>query len=606
MIGDSDRWRELVERGRDAESDEGVVAEFVVASAEVLHEGVEKSEIGTLQPDYLTALTDVSIVRRTTQQRVGPRMFRSRILRRVVPTTAGIGSPTSGGRRSQAIPRFVGTFSAFAVLMFATGCNVNYVLRSSTPDPGTGQTSPNGRSWAPSVSADGRYTVFLSNASNLVTGDTNSSTDVFVRDNVGGSVVRFTDGAVDSTSRPAISADGSRVAYTVVLSGTSTLAVVNRATVSVAFTKAANPPQQAINPSLSNDGTAVAWEFYNPDLGRRSIAYYTPAIGPSWITPNGSTTGQAYHPRINGAGTSVLFDSTSSSYVANDYNGFSDVFRWDPPPGSDTVERVSLTSTGEQGNDDSAYGTWVPGSSTGAVAFASFASNLVSGDTGGHQDIFVSVKPEFFGYGTTARLVAGNDDSSLPSLSSDGRFMSFISRASDLVPGDTNGALDVFVRDLSAPSGTPILWRASVAYLGAQADGPSSYPQISGSGRWVSYESDATNLLSDTNGVTDVFTGYAGKVTVTSITPSLFTRGVTNYPVTIKGAGFRAPVQVTASDSAATFSNVTVVNESTITANITVSITAPASATLEVAVDGAPILAGTGSSGQCGCISTIP
>jgi Tol biopolymer transport system component len=93
-------------------------------------------------------------------------------------------------------------------------------------------------------------------------------------------------------------------------------------------------------------------------------------------------------------------------------------------------------------------------------------------------------------------------ESSAPTISDDGRFVAFMSDAANLVPGDTNGTTDVFVRDREA--GTTV--RASVASSGLEADGASTYPFVSGDGRFVAFASTATNLVpNDTNGAEDVF-----------------------------------------------------------------------------------------------------
>src|SRR5439155_7441870 len=87
-------------------------------------------------------------------------------------------------------------------------------------------------------------------------------------------------------------------------------------------------------------------------------------------------------------------------------------------------------------------------------------------------------------------------------LSADGRLVAFQSDATNLVVGDTNGATDVFVRDRQ----TGMTARVSVASDGTQANNVSSYPALSADGRFVAFQSDATNLVAgDTNGTTDVF-----------------------------------------------------------------------------------------------------
>ncbi len=113
-----------------------------------------------------------------------------------------------------------------------------------------------------------------------------------------------------------------------------------------------------------------------------------------------------------------------------------------------TTRRVSVSSAGAQANGESVVGS-ISGDGR-LVAFRSVASNLVAGDTNRSSDVFV----RDLAAGTTRRVsvssagVQANGDSTAPSISADGRFVVFMSRASNLVVGDTNGFEDVFVRDL--------------------------------------------------------------------------------------------------------------------------------------------------------------
>ena len=120
-----------------------------------------------------------------------------------------------------------------------------------------------------------------------------------------------------------------------------------------------------------------------------------------------------------------------------------------------TTERVSLGPNGVQGNGDSgSYGSYAKAALSvdgRFVAFQSFASNLVPGDTNGERDVFVRDRQT----GTTERVnlgpngVQGNDFSgsygAIPALSANGRFVAFDSSANNLVQDDTNGQADVFV-----------------------------------------------------------------------------------------------------------------------------------------------------------------
>jgi len=166
------------------------------------------------------------------------------------------------------------------------------------------------------------------------------------------------------------------------------------------------------------------------------------------------------------------------------------------------TERVSVAGGGAQGDDFSSK----PAISADArlVAFESLASNLVPGDTNGVRDVFVHDRAT----GTTDRVSVGTDgtqgdqESRFPSISPDGRFVAFQSEASNLVDGDTDIAEDVFVRD----GDTGVITRISVGPAGIEGNDGSSRPAITPDGRFVAFESAASNLvLADLNEVADVF-----------------------------------------------------------------------------------------------------
>jgi len=166
-----------------------------------------------------------------------------------------------------------------------------------------------------------------------------------------------------------------------------------------------------------------------------------------------------------------------------------------------TTERVSVDSFEAQGNFDSYY----PSISADGryVAFGTDATNLVSGDTNGAEDILVRDRVN----GTTERVsvdssgTQGNGLSQDPSISADGRYVAFGSSANNLVSGDTNGQ-DVFVRDRQ--NGTTE--RVNVDSSGAQGNDLGWVPSISADGHFVVFQSEATNLVSgDTNSVRDIF-----------------------------------------------------------------------------------------------------
>ncbi|HED63918.1 MAG TPA: hypothetical protein ENJ09_00015 [Planctomycetes bacterium] len=221
------------------------------------------------------------------------------------------------------------------------------------------------------------------------------------------------------------------------------------------------------------------------------------------------------YAQISSNGRFVVFQSRANNLVAGDTNGRQDIFVHDLLTGA--TERVSVSSTGSEGDADS----WLPQiSETGRfIAFQSMASNLVAGDTNGTVDVFVRDRK----HGTTIRVSvdsAGNQASgSAPDISGDGHVVCFVSNSPNLVPGDTNGRADTFVHDLITGETT----RVSVSSSGAQAVGGLSVTNaISGDGRYVVFSSTATNLVpDDTNARIDVFlhdrvTGTTTRVSVSS------------------------------------------------------------------------------------------
>jgi Tol biopolymer transport system component len=233
---------------------------------------------------------------------------------------------------------------------------------------------------------------------------------------------------------------------------------------------------------------------------------------------NSSSNGVA----TNKDGSLVVFYSNASNLVAGDTNQVRDVFLRDLNAG--TTERVSVNSSGEQANGPShATGSSPALSADGElVAFYSDATNLVDDDTNHASDVFVRLRSS----GMTERIsvatdgTEGNGPSVNPSISVnpddanlDGRFVAFQSRASNLVPNDTNNTADIFVRDRQLNTTERVC-------DGVQPDRYSFSPSISADGRFVAFASAATNLVpDDTNGAIDIFvcdrdTGQIDRVSV--------------------------------------------------------------------------------------------
>lgn len=205
-----------------------------------------------------------------------------------------------------------------------------------------------------------------------------------------------------------------------------------------------------------------------------------------------------------GAGTGAAFVSTSSSFTDDPNGAVPDVMAIDIPSG-----RRRLVSKAADGTAaDGPSGNPAISANGNAVAFTSDADNLVPDDTNEQRDVFVAGHD-----GSISRVSVGvdgseaNGPSSQPDLSRDGHLVVFTSSASNLVPDDTNGQADVFLRDLSR--GTTR--RISVAADGRQGTGSSGAPAISDDGSTITYESSSSELVpNDTNGVADVFVRTSG------------------------------------------------------------------------------------------------
>ncbi|MEM6688880.1 MAG: SdrD B-like domain-containing protein, partial [Planctomycetota bacterium] len=195
------------------------------------------------------------------------------------------------------------------------------------------------------------------------------------------------------------------------------------------------------------------------------------------------SNGASERPALSATGRYVAFSSLASNLVPNDTNSQRDIFVKDTVTGD--VERVSISVTGEQANGPS-YSPAISADGN-VIAFRSLADNLVQDDRNVASDIFVHDRRT----GVTRRvsvnldLDEGNENSFAPSISNDGRFIAYESTASNLVPGDTNRVADIFVADLF----TGLTERVSIASGGTQSDRASYQPSISGDGQYVVFTS---------------------------------------------------------------------------------------------------------------------
>jgi Tol biopolymer transport system component len=381
----------------------------------------------------------------------------------------------------------------------------------------TSGAQANGHCYGPTISADGRCVAFWSFATNLVPGHASSFVDVYLRDRQTGTtecVSLAINGAVgnDNSASPSLSSDGRFVAFA---SDASNLVIGD-----------------------NNQRTDV----FVRDRMSGTIELVSLGSG------GAQGTGYSFDPSISSDGRYVAFDSDAPNLVAGDTNQTRDSFVHDRQ--SNLTERVSVDSNGVEGNSES--GPCAISANGRFVVFRSASSNLVPGDTNGVADVFVhdrlSGATEFVSLSSSGVLENDNCQFAV-SISRDGRYVVFNSPATNLVAGDTNMRMDVFLRDRQAgttervsidPNGgqepeesgtgrcavsddgrfvtfsygniflrdrqmstTELL---SVGLAGAPANGASGGSPITPDGRFVVYQSDASNLAAgDTNGRTDIF-----------------------------------------------------------------------------------------------------
>lgn len=383
-------------------------------------------------------------------------------------STSATGSQANGGSLDAAVSsdsRYI-AFSSEATNLVSG--DTNALLEVFLKDQTTGQiervgiatdgSQANGQSFAPSVSADGRFVAFYSLASNLVSGDTNGVGDVFVRDR-----------QVGTTERVSITFGG------------------------------VQPNAACANPSISGDGRYVAFSCSannlvpNDSNGRSDIFLKDRQTGELRLisaTPAGASGNEgSYEPAVSGDGRFVVFRSYASDLLAGTTNvNRADVFVRDLTTG--TLERANTAANGAEANDGDNAADYTPGISQDGryVAFISYASNLTPGDVSGTLDVFVKDRQT----GAIERVSSTNlaNQRPQPSISADGRYVAFNSSQGVLVKDRQTGA----TQQVDMPS------------TGGQPTAPGTSPQLSSDGRYVAFLSAATNLVpNDTNGLTDVF-----------------------------------------------------------------------------------------------------
>jgi hypothetical protein len=401
--------------------------------------------------------------------------------------TAVIDDPATGAYTYTPNPGFIGTDTfTYMVNDGLADSNTATITVSVLDSPHsmvikristTTSAEANSNSFYPALSADGRYIAFNSFASNLVPDATipNGSGQIYVYDRMTDEIKLVSkldpsdsnNNPGDNTSDyPSISSDGQYVAFSsfannLVVGGT------------------VNSHRDIFIRDMLNNQTEVISLSDSAEWGNNSSEY----------------------PVISTDGRYVAFESSATNLVADDTNNVFDIYVHDRL--NNTTERVSISTSGEQGDRDSLKASI---SQNGRyVAFESTSTNLVSGSTG--SQIFI--RDRWNGTTQLASItdtgIPGNGTSHNPSISADGRYVVFESLSSNLIANDTNGQSDIFVYDRQ----TGLTDRVSISSGGFESNSDSfCYHQnsISADGQYVIFHSEATNLVvGDSNAVYDVF-----------------------------------------------------------------------------------------------------
>ncbi|MBC8413088.1 PD40 domain-containing protein, partial [bacterium] len=376
----------------------------------------------------------------------------------------------------------------------------------------------------PVISGDGNVVAFKSSATDMVPGDTNGTSDIFVRNLLTNELKRVN---VHSSGAQAngftlefdMSEDGNFVAFTSAATNLVDNDTNNRWDIFVHDISANITTRVSVNsagdagngdsryPSISHDGRYVSFSSsanniipgvtaqiyrHDRDTGTTIVASLDAFGNPIASTPLQSV--------MSADGQAVVFVSTGDNIVLDDTNGVSDVFVHDFI--SARTVRVSEDSAGNAGNAVSQY----PELSRDGryVAFESIATNLVAGDTNGQLDIFV----HDLILHTTVRASVGSNETEAdsgshnPAISNDGRYVAFDSSATNLVPGGSDTSRHIYVRDLQ-------LGTTEIVGLKNAVDPGWSHGQeasVSAGGRYIAFESRSSSLVADdTNGRPDIF-----------------------------------------------------------------------------------------------------
>ena len=344
-------------------------------------------------------------------------------------------------------------------------------------------------SFSVKLSDDGRFAVFQTNATNLISADTNGVSDVVLKDLQTGALTCMScaaGGAVGdgASTSPAISGDGRFVAF-----------------------------QSAATNLVAGDSN-IATDVFVREIATGALEIASRATGVAGVQGS-ATSGQA---RLSSTGQFVVFSSTATNLVSGDTNTQADAFVRDRL--NSVTTRVSVSTGGAQASGGVGGATASTISADGRfIVFTSGQQTLSAGDSNSLTDAFLHDRQTT----TTERLstTLGTTGSCLdPTISADGNVVAFSSTFADLVPGDTNAARDTFYR---ARTGAVLTRITAVGAV--EANGALEVPSFNGNGTKIAFQSAASNLVAaDTNATNDVFSLNVATGVITRI--SVSTAGV--------------------------------------------------------------------------------
>lgn len=504
----------------------------------------------------------------------------------------------------------------------------------------SGEQQANHDSFRPAISEDGRFVAFQSVATNLAPPDSNAAQDIFVRDIAGGTTTRVSVSSGlaqgnDGSYAPAISHNGRWVAFS---SDANNLVVNDNNNVRDVFLhdRDTGSTQRLsafgfVTLTEGNDtsenvditcfaGCTAAFEseatnLVSGDSNNRKDIFRWVAGGIDRISVDGSggdADGDSGNPSLSAGGGLVAFDSTATDLLpfGTDSNGFRDIYVRNTALDENSLISVDwlggYANNSSQNPDISADGRY--------VAFESLASDLIFSDNNTTTAIYVRDRFSQFTQKVSVNDAgeAANGVSLAPSISGNGRYVAFWSDATNLVAGDTNNVRDIFVRD----RWTNTTSRISVDFEEGQSNAVSDQPAISDDGRYIAFSSAADNLVANDNNLInigpgffrsafDIFVRANPRVTVASVVPGVVPIGATTA-VTINGSGFLAAAVPKVSGNGVTLSNITIVDESTITMDVTVGSGAlPGTRSVTVELGGTGAGPYTGSNALCDACVTL-